>query len=137
VAGPPHKKRAAAQRTGRGEVSVQIIPVVRKNLTYSLNSTGDIPPLMQVDIFPKVSGYLERINVQLGDPVRQGQAIVQIDRTEFLQKVKEVEAKVANAKAQLAEIEAGTRTEELRQAEEAVKQTQSRFNNAKLHRSSM
>jgi HlyD family secretion protein len=46
--------------------------------------------------------------------------------------VREIEAKVAQAKAQLAEIETGTRTEELRQAEEAVKQAQSRFDNAKL-----
>jgi len=127
------QKRAATQRTGRGEVPVQISPVVRKNLTYSLNSTGDIVPLMQVDIFPKVSGYLDRINVQLGDSVRQGQVIAQIDRTEFLHKVKEVEAKVAQAKANLSELEAGSRPEELRQAEEAVKQAQSRFDNAKLH----
>jgi multidrug efflux pump subunit AcrA (membrane-fusion protein) len=59
--------------------------------------------------------------------------IAQIDRTEFLQKVKEIEAKVAQAKANLSELEAGSRPEELRQAEEAVRQAQSRFDNAKLH----
>jgi RND family efflux transporter MFP subunit len=41
---------------------------------------------------------------------------------------------VAQAKANLSELEAGSRPEELRQAEEAVKQAQSRFDNAKLHR---
>lgn len=131
------QKRAAAQRTGRGEIPVQISSVTRQNLTYSLRATGDISPLMQVDLFPKVSGYLERMSVNLGDSVRQGQVIAQIDRTEFLHKVKEVEAKVAQAKANLAEIEAGTRTEEVRQAEEAVKQAQSRFENARLHRERM
>ncbi len=131
------QKRAAAQRTGRGEIPVQISSVTRQNLTYSLRATGDISPLMQVDLFPKVSGYLERMSVNLGDSVRQGQVIAQIDRTEFLYKVKEVEAKVAQAKANLAEIEAGTRTEEVRQAEEAVKQAQSRFENARLHRERM
>lgn len=131
------QKRAAAQRTGRGEIPVQISSVTRQNLTYSLRATGDISPLMQVDLFPKVSGYLERMSVNLGDSVRQGQIIAQIDRTEFLHKVKEVEAKVAQAKANLAEIEAGTRTEEVRQAEEAVKQAQSRFENARLHRERM
>lgn len=128
------QRRAAALRTGRGEIPVQISPVVRKTLTYSLNATGDISPLMQVDLFPKVSGYLERIHVHLGDSVKQGQVIAQIDRAEFLQKVKEVEAKLAQAKAQYAELEAGTRVEDIRQAEEAVKQAQSRFNNAKLQR---
>jgi multidrug efflux pump subunit AcrA (membrane-fusion protein) len=97
-------------------------------------ANGDIAPLMQVDLYAKVSGYLEKISVQIGDSVRQGQVIAQIDRAEFVQKVKEVEAKVAQAKAQVAELEAGTRAEDVREAEEAVKQAQSRFNNAKLQR---
>jgi multidrug resistance efflux pump len=108
--------------------------VVQKPLVYSLRATGDISPMMQVDLFPKVSGYLERIDVNLGSPVRQGQVVAQIDPTDFVQKVREIEAKVAQAKAQLTELETGTRTEELRQAEEAVKQAQSRFENAKLQR---
>jgi len=89
---------------------------------------------MQVDLFPKVSGYLEKIFVQIGDSVRQGQVIAQIDRADFIQKVREIEAKVAQARAQYAELEAGTRAEDVREAEEAVKQAQSRFNNAKLQR---
>ena len=128
------QKRSGTQRASRMEVPVQVAPVVNKSLTYSIKVTGDILPLMQVDLFPKVSGYLERIDVHIGDMVKQGQVIAQIDRTDFLQKVKEIEAKVAQAKAQLTEIETGTRIEELRQAEEAVKQAQSRFENARLHR---
>jgi RND family efflux transporter MFP subunit len=125
-------QKKSGKRSFQSEIPVQISPVIRKYLTYSLNATGDIAPMMQVDLSPKVSGYLERINVNLGDSVRQGQVIAQIDRTEFLQKVKEIEAKVAQAKANLSELEAGSRPEELRQAEEAVKQAQSRFDNAKL-----
>jgi HlyD family secretion protein len=126
------QKRSGTQRGTRMEVPVQVTPVVSKLLTYSIKVTGDILPLLQVDLFPKVSGYLERIDVHIGDIVKQGQVIAQIDRTEFLQKVKEIEAKVAQAKANLSELEAGSRPEELRQAEEAVKQAQSRFDNAKL-----
>ena len=128
------QKRTATQRVGQVEIPVRVSPVIRKDMTYSLSATGDIAPLMQVDLFPKVSGYLERINVNLGDSVRQGQVIAQIDQNDFLQKVKEIEAKVAHAKAQLSELTAGSRPEELRQAEEAVRQAQSRFDNAKLQR---
>ena len=125
-------QKKSGKRSFQTEIAVQISPVIRKHLTYSLNATGDITPMMQVDLFPKVSGYLERIDVNLGDSVRQGQVIAQIDRSDFLQKVKEIDAKVAQAKANLSELEAGSRPEELRQAEEAVRQAQSRFNNAKL-----
>jgi predicted deacylase len=41
-----------------------------------------------------VSGYLERIDVHIGDVVKQGQVIAQIDPTDFLHKVREIEAKV-------------------------------------------
>ena len=126
-------QKKSGKRSFQTEIPVQISPAIRKQMTYSLSATGDIAPMMQVDLFPRVSGYLERIDVNLGDSVRQGQVIAQIDRTEFLQKVKEVEAKVAQAKANLSELEAGSRPEELRQAEEALRQAQSRFDNAKLH----
>ncbi len=128
------QKRSGTMRAARMEVPVQVTPVVSKPLTYSIKVTGDILPLMQVDLFPKVSGYLERIDAHIGDRVSQGQLIAQIDQTDFLQKVKEIEAKVAQAKAQLAEVQTGTRREELRQAEESVRQAQSRFENARLHR---
>ncbi len=128
------QKKSGKGRAFRADIPVQTSPVVRKDLTYSLKATGDIAPLMQVDLFPKVSGYLERINVNLGDLVRPGQVIANVDQIEFLHKMKEAEAKVAHAKAQLSEMEAGSRPEELRQAEEAVKQAQSRFENARLQR---
>ncbi len=54
------QKRSGTQRAARMEVPVQITRVVSKSLTYSIKVTGDILPLMQVDLFPKVSGYLER-----------------------------------------------------------------------------
>jgi multidrug efflux pump subunit AcrA (membrane-fusion protein) len=125
-------QKKSGKRNLQTEIPVQISPVVRKNLSYSLFATGDITPMMQVDLFSRVSGYLDRIHVNLGDSVRQGQVIAQIDQADFVQKVKESEAKVAHAKAQLSELEAGSRPEELRQAEEAVRQAQSRFDNAKL-----
>ncbi len=128
------QKRSGSQRAVRMEIPVQVTPAVHKPLTYSIKVTGDILALLQVDLIPKVSGYLERIDVHIGDVLKQGQVIAQIDRTDFLQKVREIEAKVAQAKAQLSELETGTRTEELRQAEEAVRQAQSRFENAKLQR---
>jgi macrolide-specific efflux system membrane fusion protein len=77
-----NERRSASQRVARGDIPVQVSPVTRQNLTYSLVANGDISPLMQVDLSPKVSGYLEKIFVEMGDSVRQGQVIAQIDRAE-------------------------------------------------------
>jgi len=57
------QKRSGSQRAAKMEIPVQVISTALKPLTYSMRVTGDIMPLMQVDLFPKVSGYLERIDV--------------------------------------------------------------------------
>ena len=127
-------QKKSNNRQGRGDIPVQVSLVILKPITYTLVATGDIMPLMQVDLLPKVSGYLEKVYVHMGDSVKQGQVIAQIDRTDFIQKVKEVEAKMLQAKANLSELQAGSRPEELRQAEETVRQAQSRFDNSRFHR---
>jgi len=131
------QKKSQSNRVKRGEIPVLLSPVLKKPLSHSLLLTGDISPLMQVDLFPKVSGYLKKVHVRLGEFVSQDQMIAEIDDTEYFLKVKEVEAKVAQVRAQLEEIQTGTRIEELRQAEEAVKQALSRFENARLQRERM
>lgn len=131
------QKRTEPTKTKRAEIPVQVSPVTIRPVTYTIAMTGDIVPLMQVDLFPKVSGYLEGVYVNAGDSVREGQTVAQIDRSDYLQKVREVEARVAQARAHLMELEAGARTEELRQAEEAVRSAESRFENAKLQRERM
>jgi HlyD family secretion protein len=132
-----NQKRTGGSRAARGEIPVEVSAAGLGDLTYIFSVTGDISALMQVDLFPKVSGYLEKISVNLGDSVRQGQVIAQIDRSDFLYKVREAEARVSQAKAGLSELDAGTRSEDIRQAEEAVKQAQSRYDNAKAQRERM
>ena len=50
------QKKAAPQRTKRGEIPVQVSAVLSRPLIYSISMTGDVTPLMQVDLFPRVSG---------------------------------------------------------------------------------
>jgi cobalt-zinc-cadmium efflux system membrane fusion protein len=103
-------------------------------VSYKLRTTGDVLPLMQVDLIFRVSGYLERVSVQIGDRVRAGQLLASIERTQLLQRVNEIEGRVAGIRAKLAELRAGARPEEIAQAEEAFKQTESRFENAKKNK---
>ena len=70
-----NQKRTGGSRAARGEIPVEVSTAERTDITYFFNATGDISALMQVDLFPKVSGYLEKISVNLGDSVRQGQGI--------------------------------------------------------------
>ncbi|MBI3013467.1 MAG: efflux RND transporter periplasmic adaptor subunit [Candidatus Tectomicrobia bacterium] len=126
--------KAEEPRRSRTQVfPVRIQKVSPGDIEYRLTATGDILALMQVDLHPRVSGYLQSVPVQIGMRVAQGQVIAVVDQAEITQKVREAEAVLAKARAQMAEVRAGARPEELAQAEESWRQTKSRLENARIN----
>ncbi len=77
-----------------GKLSVQEI---QKGETL----TGDIVPLQQANIFPKVSGNIEKIFVDIGDRVAANQVIALIDTTIYSQNAKLAKANLMQAQANL------------------------------------
>jgi len=127
------REREGTRRVSR-EATVRVAEARRGPVRHVLRTTGDILPLFQVDLTPKVSGTVAAVDVQIGQAVTAGQVLVRLERTEFLQRVAEAEAKVARAAARVAELQAGSRPEEIRQAEETLRQALSRRANASLNR---
>jgi membrane fusion protein, multidrug efflux system len=68
-----------------------------ENITYTLRYTGNVAPAQQATIFSKVSGTLERVLVDMGTPVRQGQLLALIDTTELYQQYQQASATYQNA----------------------------------------
>jgi multidrug efflux pump subunit AcrA (membrane-fusion protein) len=127
------RDRGGTRRPAR-EVTVRVAEARRGQVRHVLQTTGDILPLLQVELIPKVSGTVAAVEVQIGQAVAAGQVLVRLEQTEFLQRVAETEAKVARAAARVAELQAGSRPEEIRQAEETLRQAASRRGNARLNR---
>jgi membrane fusion protein YbhG len=67
----------------------------------------------------EVTGRLESVLVHEGDTVRAGQALARLDRSEMAARRAQAAAQVAAAQAQLAELMAGTRREEVAQGRAA------------------
>jgi RND family efflux transporter MFP subunit len=65
---------------------------VRGEIVNSLSFTGDIMPIQQATIYSKVSGNLERIFVDIGSVVSQGQVLALIDTTIYSQNAKQANA---------------------------------------------
>jgi multidrug efflux pump subunit AcrA (membrane-fusion protein) len=59
---------------------VKIQVVKTSPLTESLNLTGDVKGIEEIDVFPKVSGKLVEIKVKEGDRLRKEQPLAIIDR---------------------------------------------------------
>ena len=74
--------------------SAVVAPVARENLSSTLTVAGQFEAYQEVDLHAKVSGYIRRINVDIGDRVKTGQVIATLE-------VPELDAQVAGAQAQV------------------------------------
>jgi membrane fusion protein (multidrug efflux system) len=82
----------------------QSIPVVktenalRQTVLYNLLYTADVAAVQQAGIYPKVSGTLDHVYVDMGSPVRRGQMLALIDTTELFQTRQQAAATAQNAR---------------------------------------
>jgi membrane fusion protein (multidrug efflux system) len=95
------KQQAAAVPRRPLEIVVGVVKPIRKDLDVKLAYTADVLPNQQVAIFSKVSGYIKRLGADLGDFVREGQLLVEVEAPELAAAVEQARAAVATAEANL------------------------------------
>ena len=77
---------------------VKIQKPTRESIFYRLQFTGDMVPVRQANIYAKVGGSLERVNVDIGSQVATGQVLAKIDTTELYQQYQQMYATYENAR---------------------------------------
>lgn len=80
---------------------VEVADVERRALDLERSFSGALEAKSRLVVAPKVGGRIERLAVDLADPVQRGQAVAYLDDAEFAQAVKQAEAEVAVAEANL------------------------------------
>jgi HlyD family secretion protein len=75
--------------------------VERMDLARSVVATGKIQPTTQVEIKSKASGIILRLPVNVGDTVRQGQVICELDQNDLLPRERQARAALSMAEAAL------------------------------------
>ncbi|MDP5019070.1 MAG: efflux RND transporter periplasmic adaptor subunit [Dolichospermum sp.] len=115
------------QRNKPPDISKLTVPVEAKSVTVKISASGKVQPVQSVNISPKSPGLLADLNVEQGDTVQQGQIIARMDNSEIKMRILQYQANLAQAKAQLAESQAGTRPEEIAQAKARVAQAQAQL----------
>ena len=81
-----------------------------------LTAGGYIIARRQVEVASKITGRVMAIGVDEGDLVRQGDVIATLDDAELQAQRHEAEGNLAAARARLAELEAGSRPQEIQRA---------------------
>lgn len=75
--------------------------VQRIDLARSVVATGKIEPTTKVEIKSKASGIVLKLPVNVGDVVRQGQTICELDQNDLLPRLKQAQAALGMAEAQV------------------------------------
>jgi macrolide-specific efflux system membrane fusion protein len=75
--------------------------IIRGTLEDSVTASGSLQASEYVDIGAQVSGVLKKINVKLGQEVKKGDLLAQIDPTVFEARVTEDQATLKNLEAQM------------------------------------
>lgn len=108
----PVPATAAAPQTP----TVALTNVVSQELSRHLRLPGELQPYQDVQLFPKVQGFISWIGVDRGSEVKSGQILVRLTAPEFAAQRGEAEAKTTLPAAQKLEAEsriAGIRAQRL------------------------
>ena len=79
-------KKQAETTAANEKVLTKTVPATLQAVQLTEEFTSEIEPFRENDITPAASGvHIDRILVEVGDPVREGQLIVTLDPTQFNQ----------------------------------------------------
>lgn len=84
-------------------VAVEVAPITQGALRDLGSYTGTMTAKTNVTVSPKIAGRLNRLLVDIGDPVRSGQLLAVLDDDEYRQQTIQAEADLRVAKANLEE----------------------------------
>jgi HlyD family secretion protein len=77
-----------------------LVAVERDDIALSVVATGVVEPISnRIEIRSKASGIVEKVNVDVGDRVIPDQVLVELDRDQLLAQLREAEANLQAAKA--------------------------------------
>ncbi len=94
--------------TGGGNSAMRVSPIkpIRKTLVRRIEQPGEIHAFEQTPLYSKVTGFISKVHVDIGDPVKTGQLLAEISIPEYEQELKQKQAMVAQAAAETVQAQA-------------------------------
>jgi RND family efflux transporter MFP subunit len=84
-----------------GAIPAAFVRVERRNLEDTLTISGAFKPFQDVDVHAKVAGYIRKIFVDVGDHVREGQTLAELEIPELAAQLSGADAAVRAAQQQI------------------------------------
>jgi membrane fusion protein (multidrug efflux system) len=99
---PEKSGSGSAVSAASGPATVSTVGIESKRLSTTIALPGQLEPYEQVDIYPKVTGFVESVTVDRGSRVKAGQLLVRLTAPELVSQKSQAEAAVRAAESQLA-----------------------------------
>src|SRR5947209_10553884 len=97
-----------------------------------LTATGYIIPHHKIEANSKVTGRVAWIGIEKGDKVKEGQVLVRLEDQEFRAQYDQAHGAADSARAQLEQLQHGSRPEEIQQAEHNLSEARATAANDKI-----
>jgi len=93
-------------KNGAEVATVQVALPERRELTRQISLPASVEAFEETTLYAKISGYLKSIKVDIGDRVRKGEAVAEIDVPELASEYAGAGAEVERAEANIGNLEA-------------------------------
>jgi RND family efflux transporter MFP subunit len=108
-------------RTGKVDAAanapvVAVVKVQRRDLANTLEIASEFQPYQEIEVYAKVSGYIQKLYINWGTRVKQGQLLAVLEIPELEQQLEQDEATVHRSESDLRRVQ-----EQLNQAQSAYK----------------
>ncbi len=86
-------------------MAITVAPVEARDVHRLVEVVGTLEADEEVIVYAQVSGYIEKIPVDLGDRVKEGQALLQLDQSDFKLQVQKAESILRQTQAKLGAVD--------------------------------
>lgn len=130
----PNENTAGTGSTAANSVEselpkVAVVEIEAGTMSRQIQLTGTVESKTEVDIQPKISETIKEVYVNEGDQVRTGQLMAMLNLEELELGVARDKARLQSTQAQLAELLAGTRAEDIDSARSSVRRAKIVYEN--------
>jgi RND family efflux transporter MFP subunit len=82
-------------------ITVGVTKVQKKTLSRQITLSSELVPFQEIDVYAKESGYVDKLSVDYGSRVKQGQVMATLEIPELLEQLNEDQAEIHNATNQV------------------------------------
>ncbi|MEO6576333.1 MAG: efflux RND transporter periplasmic adaptor subunit [Polyangiaceae bacterium] len=94
---------AETKSAGSALARVQVVTPKRKSSDHAMVLPGSVQALEETIVYSRASGYVRKWNVDIGDKVKEGDVLVEVDTPEIDQQLSQARAQLVQAQAGLAQ----------------------------------